>query len=221
MAKTRATFARILSPTIVLAAVVLVASTAASTVAVVKITGADVANGSLTGRDLKDESVKSRDIDNGTVRRRDLAEGALVPGPAGPTGPQGPAGQSGLPDAWVKVGADSILSPENDRVVAATIVVPAGSYLVTATAGVVDPFDNAPMGGDVTCSVRTGGGQVLAESVRTPAEFDNESTGLIHLELGYVAAASTTLELFCLQGIGNVGVVRPTLTALAVGALHT
>jgi hypothetical protein len=221
MAKTRATFARILSPTIVLAAVVLVASTAASTVAVVKITGADVANGSLTGRDVKDESVKSRDIDNGTVRRRDLAEGALVPGPAGPTGPQGPAGQSGLPDAWVKVGADSILSPENDRVVAATIVVPAGSYLVTATAGVVDPFDNAPMGGDVTCSVRTGGGQVLAESVRTPAEFDNESTGLIHLELGYVAAASTTLELFCLQGIGNVGVVRPTLTALAVGALHT
>ncbi len=36
-----------------------------------------------------------------------------------------------------------------------------------------------------------------------------------------MSAASTTLELFCLQGIGNVGVMRPTLTALAVGALHS
>jgi hypothetical protein len=57
--------------------------------------------------------------------------------------------------------------------------------------------------------------------VLTPAEFDNASTGLIHLEVGHVAPASTTLELYCLQGIGNVGVMRPTLTALAVGALHS
>jgi hypothetical protein len=220
MAKTRASFARILSPTVALAALLLVASTATATVAVVKITGADVANGTLTGRDLKDHTVRGRDIADRSVRRQDLAKGALVPGPAGPTGAQGPAGASGLPDAWVEVGADSVLSPENDRVVAASVVLPAGSYLVTATASVVDPFENAPMGGNVTCSVRTSGGQVLAESVMTPAEFDNASTGLIHLEVGHVAAASTTLELYCLQGIGNVGVMRPTLTALAVGTLH-
>ncbi len=237
MAKTRSSFARIITPTVALVALLLVASTAASTIAVVKITGKDVANGTLTGGDIKDGTVHSRDIKDGTVRsrdikhdtvrsrdikdhsvkRKDLAKGALVPGPAGP---QGPPGQSGLPGAWVETGADRILSPENDRVVATTLVLPAGSYLVTATAAVVDPFDNAPMGGNVACSIRTGGGQMLAESVLTAAEPSNTSTGLIHLEVGHVAAVGTTLELFCLQGIGNVGVMRPTLTALAVGALH-
>jgi hypothetical protein len=221
MAKSRQSIARILTPTVVLAAVVLVASTAASTVAVVKITGFDVANGTLTGRDIKQDSVRGGDLTDGTVRRRDLAPGALVPGPAGPTGPQGPAGASGVPDAWVEVGSDRVLSPENDRVVAATIDLPAGSYVVTATAGVVDPFANAPMGGKVTCSVRTVGGQVLAESVLTPATSGNTTTGLIHLQVAHATASATTLQLYCLQGIGNVGVIRPTLTALAVGVLHT
>jgi hypothetical protein len=120
-----------------------------SAYAAVQVSGSDIRNDTIQSRDVKNDSIRTQDIKENTIKEsnvrdgsllaRDFAPGQLPDGATGPAGPPGPAGNDGADGhdgADAPDGADVYNLHQNDGT-PAELVLPAGTYLISAKATVV------------------------------------------------------------------------------------
>ena len=124
---------------VLLAAAVLVLSSAAGAGAASLITGRQIKDGTVTGRDIRDHSLRPKDAKAGVIRRG-------LQGPQGPQGlagtepgPTGPSGRDGLG------GVVTVVSPA-----AFTIPAQVGGTPGVASSGVECPSGWSALGGGVS-----------------------------------------------------------------------
>jgi hypothetical protein len=140
-------------------------------------------------------------------------------GPAGPQGPQGPAGASGASDVYTTATNQAPgLSP--DGVDLASIAVPAGAYVLIATAGLTD-FDNDDQ--NWTLNLRSGETVIATSTGRAHGDGNDVAVGESWGDNGtvlatYTAAGNTTITL---TGFGyKISTGQVTLVAMKVGTIH-
>lgn len=171
------------SPALVISCIALVAACTGSAVAATMITSTkQIRNGTVLSADIKDRSIRGRDIKNGTITRNKLSKGA-----AAVTGSSAPAGGTGtVYHAIRKAGPEN--QPQGVGITVASLSVPAGSYVVTASTvmtalpGAQNPLlpeRSSPEGrcrldlaGDATESFQN----VLVESKTAPATLYMQGT---------------------------------------------
>jgi hypothetical protein len=121
-------------------------------------------------------------------------------GPAGEQGSPGPAGPAGISAArFVPVSFSVDLPDSGDFVQVATSVMPAGSYVVTATASFIDVVNDQ---NTVICELRHGanfiGGQInplppgFSDLTQTELDF-----GTLTITGGASVAAGDNISLWC------------------------
>ena len=142
-------------------------------------------------------------------------------GPAGPQGPQGPAGASGASDVYTTA-TNQAPNLSTDGVDLASITVPAGAYVLMATAGLTD-FDGDDQ--NWTLNLRSGDSVISTSTGR--ARGDGGGVGVVSGEdwgdngtvlATYTAAGNTTITL---TGFGyRIRVGQVTVVAMKVGTIH-
>lgn len=131
-------------------------------------------------------------------------------GAAGPAGPQGPAGASGVSHAYVAFGGP-VLLPANSNAVVASLILPAGSYVVQAKATLA-----SPNGQDASC-ILASGNTVYDFSQAGWANVSNWDTTL-PLQAVIAGFPGGYLQLACK---GNASTAdQAKLTAVAVNAVN-
>jgi Collagen triple helix repeat (20 copies) len=137
-----------------------------------------------------------------------------VPGEEGPEGAEGPIGPSAAYE-------EKSLTSSNLFTKAKTIsvVVPAGSYDITAKAQEQNP--EVINTGTVTCELKPEGEAAL-DSMVSALAAKGEATAVLHS--GFEKGSGTATILFtCSETAGSskeVLLIHPTLSAIKVGALH-
>lgn len=116
------------SPALVISCIALVVAGTGTAVAATKITSSkQIKNNVILSADIKDRSIQGRDIKNGTITRNKLSRGA-----AAVTGSSaGAVGAGTVYHAVRKAGPEN--QPQGVAVTVASLTVPAGAYVVTAS----------------------------------------------------------------------------------------
>ena len=146
-------------------------------------------------------------------------------GPAGPVGPKGAKGDRGDTGPQGPVGPSAGYSTNGvggfnfatgDQNLVATLGVPAGSYVVTATADVDNHGSNAP---DVTCRTETTDtSPALVQTVTVTAAVGAEVT--LPMTGTATLSADGGFRVMCTQpASSNLHLTNAHLTAVRVGAL--
>jgi hypothetical protein len=139
-------------------------------------------------------------------------------GPTGPSGPTGPTGPTGPSDAWYAQSPPNTNIPSNGAtpVTVASLVLPAGNFVVTASGWAAD---NVSGNSDVRCSIR--GFVDFAEdgllNVGPFGTLADEETYSTTLNLAFPSGATVNLE--CLNNGTNV-ILGGRISATEVGTLH-
>lgn len=115
------------SPALVISCIALVVAGTGTAVAATKITSSkQIKNNVILSADIKDRAIRGRDIRDGTITRNKLSRGA-----AAVTGASAGGGAGTVYHAIRKAGPEN--QPNGVAVTVASLSVPAGAYLVTAS----------------------------------------------------------------------------------------
>jgi len=173
---------------------------------------------------LPRNSVGSREVKNRSLKAEDLARGA-VRGVRGARGPQGPAGSTGErgPADIVTANRNKIFMALGgpSSVDAVTLNLPAGSWMVTGSASVVQ-FNVADY---FRCSIAFGSENGTSGSVaRIGTDAGSTQAAVLTVQEGRVLSATTAVRLRCGHDInlpgGDPRVDHAQLTAVRTSALE-
>ena len=187
------------SPSLIVAIVALVVACAGSATAASLITGKQIKKNTVTSKQIKDRTLRLKDLRKSTA-------GALK-GRKGDKGDPGPSGPVWPSDVY---SARAVGPKAADNTIALALSVPAGSYLITAKAMLVNDAAGAS---EFEC--RLG---VRAGSDRSRSTLAGFSRATVPLQLTHVGASASQVALVC-QGT-NINVEDRAISALRVGAVH-
>ncbi|MDA0174656.1 hypothetical protein OJ998_36495 [Solirubrobacter taibaiensis] len=199
---------------IAIAFLLITAGTATAATKVLIKSSAQVKNGSLDAADLSAKARKS------------LQGKAGAAGPAGPTGAPGATGARGPSEAFLARPAS--INPSacpvdgcDPGATLRTLTVPAGSYLMTASAEVAPTTFVANVSRDLECHLVRQDTDTfqrtlhLYQSGATPITADQT----VEVTWALTLSAPTTMSLNCAMGQVKFGAANARITALQVGAL--
>lgn len=174
---------------------------------------------------LKPSSVTSAKVKNGSLLRKDFKTGELSvagAGAAAGAGAQGPAGVAGTPGAKGEAGKDGLLGDTGPRgpsdgyssannavptgisgAVEDSLSVPAGAYVVTATADIEN--GGAGAAGAVTCLLKGGIFPFDTTVIDLPADGAADDRGAMALSGAVQFGSDATLSVDCSNGAGVAG----------------
>jgi hypothetical protein len=180
--------------------------------------GTGYAASQLPAKSVGTKQLKTGAVTSAKVADKSLKAGDFAPGQL-PAGPQGPS------DGWFVQGAVAVTLPQTFVEVAGADL-PAGSYLVSGSTGLVDLMSPD---GIARCAIRAG---AVAPTVfhsavigKNPATEDGEGVVTVGVDAGVVLTQTTRVSLVC-KTEGNLGNPSPAyaehgqLTAIKVAALH-
>jgi hypothetical protein len=190
---------RLPSPSLIVALLALVMACA----------GTATAASLISGKEIKKNTVTSKQIKNRTLRMKDLHGSATkaLKGRKGDQGDPGAPGPVGPSDVY-SARATAVKAADNTTML--SLNVPAGSYLATAKAMLVN--NN---GGASEFECRLAAGAVSDRSRTTLAGFSRDT---VPFEFAYQSAVSSQITLSC-NGSG-ISVEDRTISALRVGAVR-
>lgn len=171
---------------------------------------ATAASGLINGKQIKKGTVTAKQLKNKTITKGKLKP-ALVKSLKGQTGPQGPkgekgeAGQNGVVAPTVAE-FDSVNLPANTELAIGTMNLPAGKYMVTATARVFSAGTSV-----VGCSLNAGGQFSESSTWNSPV---NGSRTTLPIQM-VTSDGATQVTLGCHPGNSN-GSAGGTLIATPV-----
>ncbi len=168
---------------------------------------ATAASGLINGKKIKNNTVTGKKLKNKTITKNKLAPKTIKAlkgkkGPQGVQGPQGPKGDKGDP------GVNGIVSPTydeygslnlpaNTELALGSTNVPAGKYLITATARV---FSNGTA--IVGCGISTNGGGGSSESATWSSPVAS-SRSTVPMQMVTESSNVTQVTLSCHPGNAN------------------
>lgn len=204
---------------------------------------AQIRSGAVGASEIRTGAVRSSDVRDGSLLARDFKRGELAAGAAGPAGPAGATGPAGAIGATGPAGPTGATGPRGPSELITTskstadvasacstytslvsLTVPAGSWLVTGSADMVDfdPVANTRHSGRVALYV----GDTRQEDSVRHAILAEDGTPALPVPIAAVTAqqvvtttaSSTTVSLRgCRLGSTSMAANRPALHALAVG----
>ena len=148
-------------------------------------------------------------------------------GPRGAVGPQGPQGEAGVSSAiyasavGVTVASTALLPLTQTAVTIGSdmsvsgnaLVLPAGSYIITANVSATAPDATAPT--PITIGIYANGAQIANEFLEETAETSGSVVNMSKTLLLNVTADNTTISLVNTSG-QNINIANSGLTALAL-----
>ena len=208
---------------IAIALLMITASTATAASKVLITKSSQVKNGSLDAADL---SAKARKSLQGTVGPAGPADPAGPAGVAGPAGAPGATGARGPAEAFLAraAGINTPTCPAqgcDPGATLRTLTVPAGSYLVTASADLAAATFVAETTRSIECHVErgdTGTFQRTLHLYRTgPGAGTSDQT--VDVTWALTLPQPTTLSLTCSVGAVKFNAANARITALQIGSL--
>ena len=154
----------------------------------------------------------SKDKNASSCRKEETPLDWSQTGPQGPAGPQGPVGPS---DGYVARPADATLTLTPATI--GTLTLPAGSYVIGATARAVD----TNLQGTVVCDLTSTDTSTETQSTMGTFGDINHRASLAMSDATTLATGGTvTLSCYTLDPSAEIAVRSVRLTAIAVGTLH-
>jgi hypothetical protein len=132
-------------------------------------------------------------------------------GPTGPTGPQGDAGANGVGHAYFDGGQYGDVILDNSFPVVASVIVPAGTYLIfgKTTVNNADSSDQ-----DATCRLSTGD----STQARVAGQGGPGKVTMVVQDIALSVADGTTITMNCATFNGQV--INPKLTVIRVDQVN-
>jgi hypothetical protein len=185
---------------------------------------------------IKKNAVTSVKVKDGSLTKRDFKLGQLPAGAKGDSGPQGPQGSQGEKGEKGDQGLQGIQGVQGERGPSDgyssannattsvgggaedSLAVPAGAYVVTASADVENGSTGAA--GSVTCSLKSDIFSIDTSTVEMVADGAGPDHGTIALSAAVQAGSATTLSVDCTQTAGVNGQLHGLdIQAVQVGKL--
>jgi hypothetical protein len=142
-------------------------------------------------------------------------------GPVGATGPQGPTGPAGPSDAFVTSNNSFSATPlpTTGVLVVKTLSLPAGSYVVNATANVTG--NGATTFVVAACGLQSGAGHNLSENTKLTLGGSVNGGGSLPLVGAFTLAGPDTVSIACSADQVGLFTQPSTITAIKVQTLST
>jgi hypothetical protein len=192
---------------------------------------------SVGSAQIKKNAVTTTKVKNGTLLKKDFKAGQLAAGAKGATGatgqqgPQGLKGDNGSPgtpgtpgDTGPRGPSDGYASANNAGAFPIgsgaedTLNLPAGKYIVTATADIENGTTGAA--GSVTCSLKSGGFTFDQTVIDLPSDPTADDRGAMVLSGGTQFASASAITVDCSSGAGVAGEIdNLDITAIKVETL--
>lgn len=162
---------------------------------------ATAASGLINGKKIKNSTVTGKKLKNKTITKNKIAPATVkaLKGQKGPQGAKGEKGDKGENGVVAPVTAEysSVNLPANTELAIGTTAVPAGKYMITATARVFS-LGTAIMG----CAISTNGGGGSSESATWSSPVASSRTTL-PLQMVTESAGVTQVTVSCHPGTIN------------------
>jgi hypothetical protein len=212
------------SPALVVAIIALVAATAGTATAATKVlikSSAQVRKGALDASDLSAKARKSLRGNRGPTGPAGPAGPAGATGAAGPAGARGPSEVFAARASGLNVTNCPVGGCDPDAVLR-TLGLPAGSFLVTASADLAPTTFVADASRSMECHLQrsdTGDFQRTLHHFKAASSAGVTADQTVEVSWALTLPAPTTLSLTCSVGSVKFSAVNARITALQVGSL--